>query len=150
MFRHCIPGIVGVHVQLDGGASVLTGVMPVSVSVKVVPSIDAQPAGAFTTPCFVVRWSCPRTLRPGTPLHVIVQLVLYEEYFPPWADGIAVDIIAATAIREIEISFFVILLYSSFRLLLTSEFALSDTRTKPDSSGSEFLRICSFKSVCKS
>src|SRR6266516_1359080 len=32
--------------------------------------------------------------------------------FPPWADGIATIIRAATAIREIEISFLVILLYS--------------------------------------
>src|SRR5262249_26461072 len=119
----CTPSIVDVHVQLYGAAGVLTGFVPVSMSVKVVPPIDEQPAGVFTTPCFVVRWSWPRTLRPGTPLHVIVQLVLYEEYFPPWADGIATVISAATAIREIEISFFVILLYSSFRLLLTSEFA---------------------------
>jgi len=78
--RHFTPVIVGVHVQLDGAADVLTGFMPVAVSVKVVPSIDEQPASLLLkTPFFVARLSLPRTLRPGKPLHVIVQLVLYEE-----------------------------------------------------------------------
>ena len=48
---------------------------------------------------------------PKRPEHVIIQGVSYEEYFPPWADGIATIIRAATAIRESEISFFIILLF---------------------------------------
>jgi len=77
--RHFTPVIVGVHVQLDGAADVLTGFRPVGMSVKVVPSIDEQPAEVLLKTTFPFRVSVPRTLRPGTPLHVIVQLVLYEE-----------------------------------------------------------------------
>ena len=44
-------------------------------------------------------------------MQLIVHGVSYEEYFPAWADGIVTVIRAAAAIRVMEISFFIILLF---------------------------------------